>query len=39
MASRVAVIGAGPCGLAQLDAFEDARRRGAEVPQIAASSP
>ena len=34
MASRVAVIGAGPCGLAQLDAFEEARRRGADVPQI-----
>ena len=34
MASRVAVIGAGPCGLAQLDAFEQARRQGAEVPQI-----
>jgi len=34
MASRVAVIGAGPCGLAQLDAFEEARRRGAEVPQV-----
>src|SRR5689334_13375417 len=29
MASRVAVIGAGPCGLAQLDAFEQARRQGA----------
>ena len=34
MASRVAVIGAGPCGLAQLDAFEAARRQGAEVPEI-----
>src|SRR4249919_2280479 len=34
MASRVAVVGAGPCGLAQLDAFEQARRQGAEVPQI-----
>ena len=34
MASRVAVIGAGPCGLAQLDAFEQARQQGAEVPQI-----
>src|SRR5262245_61219076 len=34
MASRVAVIGAGPCGLAQLHAFEEARRRGAEVPEI-----
>src|SRR6267154_1749353 len=35
MASRVAVIGAGPCGLAQLHAFEEARRQGAEVPQVA----
>ncbi|HXD28611.1 MAG TPA: NAD(P)/FAD-dependent oxidoreductase, partial [Arthrobacter sp.] len=34
MASRVAVVGAGPCGLAQLDAFEQARRRGAEVSEI-----
>jgi trimethylamine monooxygenase len=34
MVSRVAVIGAGPCGLAQLHAFEEARRRGAEVPEI-----
>ena len=34
MASQVAVIGAGPCGLAQLHAFEEARRAGAEVPQI-----
>ena len=34
MASKVAVIGAGPCGLAQLDAFEEARRGGAEVPEI-----
>ena len=34
MASQVAVIGAGPCGLAQLRAFEEARRQGAEVPEI-----
>ncbi len=34
MASQIAVIGAGPCGLAQLDAFEEARRGGAEVPEI-----
>ena len=34
MASQVAVIGAGPCGLAQLHAFEEARRGGAEVPQV-----
>jgi trimethylamine monooxygenase len=34
MPSRVAVVGAGPCGLAQLRAFEEARARGAEVPEI-----
>ena len=34
MASQVAVIGAGPCGLAQLGAFEEARRQGAEVPEV-----
>src|ERR1700760_2249418 len=34
MASKVAVIGAGPCGLAQLRAFEEARRQGAEVPEV-----
>src|SRR6476646_10744247 len=34
MASQIAVIGAGPCGLAQLDAFEEARRGGAEIPEI-----
>src|ERR671924_2066393 len=34
MASQVAVIGAGPSGLAQLHAFEEARRGGAEVPEI-----
>jgi trimethylamine monooxygenase len=34
MAAQVAVIGAGPCGLAQLHAFEQARRGGAEVPRV-----
>jgi trimethylamine monooxygenase len=34
MASRVAVIGAGPSGLAQLHAFEEARKDGADVPQL-----
>lgn len=34
MASRVAVVGAGPCGLAQLHAFEEARAQGADVPEI-----
>jgi trimethylamine monooxygenase len=34
MASRVAVVGAGPCGLAQLHAFEEARAQGADVPEL-----
>ena len=34
MASQVAVIGAGPCGLAQLRAFEEARGQGAKVPEV-----
>lgn len=34
MTNRVAVIGAGPCGLAQLHAFEEARKKGADVPEI-----
>ncbi|MDN5858522.1 MAG: NAD(P)/FAD-dependent oxidoreductase [Pseudonocardia sp.] len=32
--TRVAVIGAGPSGLAQLRAFDAARRAGAEIPEI-----
>ena len=32
--TRVAIIGAGPCGLAQLHAFERARKQGTEVPEI-----
>jgi trimethylamine monooxygenase len=34
MKSRIAIIGAGPSGLAQLRAFEAARRAGAEIPEI-----
>ena len=34
MATRVAVIGAGPSGLAQLHAFETARARGSDVPEL-----
>ena len=34
MALRVAIIGAGPSGLAQLRAFESAARKGAEIPEI-----
>jgi trimethylamine monooxygenase len=34
MTMRIAIIGAGPSGLAQLRAFESARRKGAEIPDI-----
>lgn len=34
MASRVAIIGAGPSGLAQLHAFCEARKKGADVPEL-----
>ena len=34
MGKRVAVIGAGPSGLAQLRAFRSARTGGAEIPEI-----
>ena len=34
MAKRVAIIGAGPCGLSQLHAFEQARLKGANIPEI-----
>lgn len=34
MALRVGIIGAGPSGLAQLRAFEAARRSGADLPEI-----
>ena len=34
MGKRVAVIGAGPCGLAQLRAFRSAEAGGAEIPEI-----
>lgn len=33
-AGRVAIIGAGPSGLAQLHAFEQARAAGADVPEL-----
>ena len=32
--SRVAIIGAGPCGLAQLRAFQSAQEKGAEIPEL-----
>ena len=33
--TRVAVIGAGPCGTAQLQAFASAEKKGAEIPDVA----
>lgn len=34
MATRIAIIGAGPSGLAALRAFESAKRKGAEIPEL-----
>ncbi len=34
MTARVAIIGAGPSGLAQLRAFQSAAEKGAEVPEV-----
>ena len=34
MKRRIAIIGAGPSGLAQLRAFEAARREGADIPEV-----
>ena len=34
MTKKIAVIGAGPSGLAQLRAFQSAKSRGAEIPEI-----
>ncbi len=34
MTKRVAIIGAGPSGLAQLRAFQSAAQKGAEIPEI-----
>ncbi|PWE33781.1 potassium transporter [Maritimibacter sp. 55A14] len=34
MTKRVCIIGAGPSGLAQLRAFQSARQKGAEIPEI-----
>src|SRR5699024_5169804 len=34
MTKSVAILGAGPSGLAQLRAFDSARRQGVEIPQI-----
>ena len=34
MNKRIAIIGAGPCGLAQLRAFQSAKDKGATIPEI-----
>ena len=34
MTKRVAIIGAGPCGLAQLRACQSAKEKGAQIPEI-----
>ena len=34
MAERIAIIGAGPSGMAALRAFESARQKGAEIPEL-----
>ncbi|HKQ55910.1 MAG TPA: NAD(P)/FAD-dependent oxidoreductase, partial [Methyloceanibacter sp.] len=34
MTGRVAVIGAGPCGLGQLRAFQQAKAKGAAIPEV-----
>lgn len=34
MKQRVAIIGAGPSGLAQLRAFQSARDKGADIPEL-----
>ena len=34
MSKRISVIGAGHCGLSQLRAFQQARSKGADVPEI-----
>ncbi|MGB3495416.1 MAG: NAD(P)/FAD-dependent oxidoreductase [Elainellaceae cyanobacterium] len=34
MTSRVAIIGAGPCGLSQLRAFAQAEAKGATIPEL-----
>ncbi|MFK3795696.1 MULTISPECIES: NAD(P)-binding domain-containing protein [unclassified Pseudomonas] len=34
MTVRVAIIGAGPCGMAQLRAFQSARDKGADIPEL-----
>ena len=33
MNTKIAIIGAGPCGLAQLRAFKSAEETGADVPE------
>ncbi len=32
--SKVAIIGAGPCGLSMLRAFEQAEKKGEKIPEV-----
>ena len=32
--TRIAIVGAGPCGLSQMQAFRSAQANGAEIPEI-----
>ena len=32
--NKIAIIGAGPCGLSMLRAFENAEQKGEKVPEI-----
>lgn len=34
MATRIAILGAGPSGMAQLRAFQSAQEKGAEIPEL-----
>ena len=34
MNKKIAIIGAGPCGLAQLRAFKSAEESGVDIPEI-----
>ena len=34
MTKRVAIIGAGPSGMAQLRAFQSAKDKGSEIPEV-----
>ncbi len=34
MTKRVAIIGAGPSGMAQLRAFQSAKDKGSDIPEV-----